>query len=72
MCLGNERIPVRGDVVSVLDGRLAKSMADLTAILGAEKRPGDVVRLAVVRDGSPLAAEVEVGDRPETGARSSQ
>ncbi len=63
-----ERAGLRpGDVVEALDGKELESFEDLRARVG-DKRPGDVVRLRVRRDGSIVDLEVTLEAKPHTAS----
>ena len=65
--IGNQRVPVGGDIITAIDGRPVRSTADLTSYFLAEKRPGDVVRVDVRRDDQPRTIAVTLGERPAEG-----
>lgn len=50
----------RGDVLVQFDGKPVVTLHDFTYAL-REKRPGDIVRVVVVRDGQEIAADVKLG-----------
>src|SRR4051794_36277599 len=58
-----EQLLIGGDVVIALDGTPTSDADDLRKALGAHK-PGDTVRLEVVRDGQQRTVEVTLGNRP--------
>jgi serine protease Do len=63
-----ERAGLRpGDVVEALDGTAVTSFEDLRARVG-DKRPGDVVKLRVRRDGSTLDLDVTLEAKPQTSS----
>jgi len=53
-----------GDVIVAVDGRSVGSVEELAAYLDGEKKPGDTVRLQVVRDGDELALEAALAEWP--------
>ena len=53
-----------GDVIVAVDGRSVGSVEELAAYLDGEKKPGDTVRLKVVRDGDELALEAALAEWP--------
>jgi len=57
-------VPGGGDVVVAVDGRNVESIDELAAYLDGEKKPGDTVRLQVVRDGDELALEAALAEWP--------
>ena len=65
--VGNQRIPVGGDVITAVDGRPIKSMDDLTVYLDAERRPGEEVTLSIVRGGNAQTLKVTLGEQPAEG-----
>jgi S1-C subfamily serine protease len=61
---GAEKAGVKvGDVVVAVDGADVRSMDDLILLIRRHKA-GDVVKLKLLRSGSPLELSVTVGDRP--------
>lgn len=56
-----------GDVVEALDGEPVRTFEDLRARVG-DKRPGEVVKLRVQRDGSALELDVTLDAKPETAS----
>ncbi len=63
--VGNFLVNVGGDIIQAVDGEKIASVDDLTAVLDDKKKPGDEVRVDVVRDGKPLSIVVRLGDLPE-------
>lgn len=59
------RVPVGGDVILAVDGTSMESFEDLASYLALETRPGDTVRLTVLRDGTERTVEVTLDSRPE-------
>ncbi|MEC7946641.1 MAG: trypsin-like peptidase domain-containing protein [Myxococcota bacterium] len=55
-----------GDVLTTLDGAPVGDSAAVVRAIGSRK-PGDVVKLGVVRDGRDRTIKVSLGDRPEEG-----
>src|SRR3990170_1319835 len=53
-----------GDVIVAVNGRSVGSVEELAAYLDGEKKPGDTVRLQVVRDGDELALEAALAEWP--------
>jgi putative serine protease PepD len=64
--VGNFMVSVGGDIIRNLDGEPIATVDDLTAFLDDRKRVGDDVRVAVVREGRPLAVTVRLGELPES------
>jgi S1-C subfamily serine protease len=61
---GVRRIPTGGDVVVEADGKSIHSFEDLLSHVALETRPGDEVRLTVLRGGERREVTVKVGERP--------
>ncbi len=61
--VGNTRLIVGGDVVVEADGLAIASSEELQRVLRG-KKPGDTVRLTVVRDGKRTTLPVTLGGRP--------
>jgi len=59
-----ETISVGGDVIVAIDDRPVRQFDDLLIHLVRTKRPGDTVRLTVVRDGEEQQVTVTLGERP--------
>lgn len=57
-------IGVGGDVIVAIDDRPVRQFDDLLIHLVRSKRPGDTVRLTVVRDGKEREVTVTLGERP--------
>jgi 2-alkenal reductase len=57
--------PAGGDVVVRIDGEEVANFADLLTYIALETRPGDTVRLTVIRDGGLQDVDVTVGVRPD-------
>ena len=53
-----------GDLIINLEGRNINSYEDLVALLFASYRPGDTIRLQVLRGNNEFPVEVELGSRP--------
>ena len=60
----NERIPRGGDVITAVDGQAVEDVAQITDRLNG-KKPGDTVRLTIVRDGREQQLEVTLQAWPE-------
>ena len=50
-----------GDVITELDGKSITDAGQLQMLVG-QRRPGDTIRLAVMRDDKPASVEVKLGD----------
>jgi len=59
-----ERVPVGGDVVLAMDDTGLTRVEDLSSFLALRTSPGDVIDLAVLRDGQRRTVELELGRRP--------
>ena len=57
--------PRGGDIITAIDGVEINTMADLIAHLVETKRPGDKIKLKVLRDGGQTEIPVILGRRPE-------
>ena len=57
-------VPVGGDVIVGIDGHELASHEELTRHLITATRPGDVVELELLRDGSTIVTTVTLGERP--------
>lgn len=55
------------DVIVSLDGAPVKSSEELVRAIGT-RRPGEVVKLAVIREGKEKSVSVTLGERPDEGA----
>lgn len=56
-----------GDVIEALDGEPVRDFEDLRARVG-DKRPGEVVRLTVKRDGSTVELDATLEAKPESAS----
>jgi S1-C subfamily serine protease len=56
-------VPVGGDAIVAIDGTAIQTPADVAAAIAAH-RPGDRVRLAVLRHGTTRDIEVTLGNAP--------
>lgn len=59
------RIPVGGDVLLAVDGTEVRSLEDLASHLALRTRPGDTIRLTVLRGGTERTLELTLGSRSE-------
>ena len=62
--IGGQPIPAGGDIVVGIDGRPVSTAGSIIAYIENNKRPGDQVTLAIVRNGQPLDVVVTLGERP--------
>ncbi|MBS1870682.1 MAG: trypsin-like peptidase domain-containing protein [Actinobacteria bacterium] len=69
--LNGARIMLGGDVIRSFDGRRVDSMSDLTAEI-AKHRPGDGVRLGILRSGDPKTLTVTLGTAPRVAPTQTQ
>jgi S1-C subfamily serine protease len=53
-----------GDVIVGIDGQLVKELTDLVVYIERNKRPGDSVILAIIRDGQEIDTPLQLGERP--------
>jgi S1-C subfamily serine protease len=60
-----QELQLGGDVIQSFDGRPLRTMAELTEAI-ARRRPGDRVRLGVLRDGRTRELAVTLGTAPRT------
>lgn len=59
-----QRIAVGGDVIRAIDGQSLATGEDLGSYLALNTRPGDTVKLRILRDGNEQTVGVELGARP--------
>lgn len=59
-----ETIGVGGDIIVAIDDRPVRQFDDLLIHLVRTTRPGDTVRLTVIRDGQEQEVRVTLGERP--------
>ena len=57
---------ILGDVITAIDGKGIKLQRDLFQILD-EKRPGDKIKLEILRDGQNMVFDIELGGRQLSG-----
>jgi len=57
-------VALGGDVIRRLDGRSVASMDDVAAIV-SDRKPGDTVKIDLLRDGRTRTVTVSLGQRPE-------
>jgi S1-C subfamily serine protease len=69
--LGGARIMLGGDVIRSFDGTAIDSMSDLTAEI-AQHRPGDKVRLGILRSGDAKQLTVTLGTAPRVAPSQTQ
>jgi S1-C subfamily serine protease len=61
--VGGETVLVGGDIITSVDGKTVRTNDDVTRLIG-ERRPGDRVRLEIIRDGTRRTVSVKLGRRP--------
>jgi S1-C subfamily serine protease len=61
--IGGEPVRAGGDIVVSVDDTRVTSADDVSQLIGSHK-PGDVVRLQIVRDGKQRTITVRLGRRP--------
>ncbi len=64
--VGNFMMNVGGDIIQALDGQKITGVDDLTAFLDEQKKPGDDLRVDILRDGKPETVLVRLGELPES------
>jgi len=62
--LGRYRVPLGGDIITMLDDEEIGDYQDLTVYLETETRVGDAVDVTVLRDGEEQTLQVTLGTRP--------
>jgi S1-C subfamily serine protease len=58
-------LPSGGDIIVAVDGQTVASVEDLAGYLDTQKRPGDTVKLQVLRDGQELSLEATLAQWPD-------
>lgn len=59
------RLATGGDIITAIDGSPVTQMSDLISYLDDQTRPGDVVTLSILRDGSPMQVQVTLAPRQD-------
>lgn len=62
--VAGQQLGVGGDLIIAIDDQMVTSMDDLIVYLVKHTRPGDKIRLAVLRDGDEITVEVILAPRP--------
>lgn len=62
--IDGQTIPLGGDVIVEVDGRLVRSVTDLSVYMERNTHPGDSANLVVIRDGEEMSLIVTLGERP--------
>ncbi len=57
-------IKIGGDVIVGIDGLNVRTLNDLVVYTERNKRPGDIVSLAIIRDGQEMTKSLTLGERP--------
>jgi len=57
-------IKIGGDVIVGIDGLNVRTLNDLVVYTERNKRPGDIVSLAIIRDGQEITKSLTLGERP--------
>ena len=65
---GRNVIYVGGDIITSVNGMKTNSMADLYSAL-EDNKPGDIVKVEVVRGGKPVTLNITLADREEATSR---
>jgi serine protease Do len=61
--VGNTRLVVGGDIIVEADGQAISSAEELQRLMRT-KKPGDKMRLGVVREGRRVDLSMTLGERP--------
>lgn len=64
--VNGQSIPVGGDVVTAIDGQPVRSFDDLLIYIALETRPGQEVKLSILRGGETQEVSVRLETRPES------
>ncbi len=62
--IGGRDIKIGGDVIVGIDGLNVRTLNDLVVYTERNKRPGDIVSLAIIRDGQEITKSLTLGERP--------
>jgi S1-C subfamily serine protease len=65
--VAGEDLPIGGDIIVAIDGKPVKTNSEVAELISA-KRPGDKVRIDVLRDKQRKTITVTLGKRPTSGA----
>jgi S1-C subfamily serine protease len=63
--VGGQQMMLGGDIVTKVDGKAIRTGEQLATLVAAHK-PGDEIKLTIVRDGKVQALTVKLGNRPST------
>jgi S1-C subfamily serine protease len=69
--VNGQQVMLGGDVVQTLDGKPVTSMSALSGMI-ATRKPGNTVRLGILRDGQTKQVVVTLGTAPKTAPGASQ
>jgi 2-alkenal reductase len=58
------QVDIGGDVVTAVDGQSLRSFDDLLLYIAVNARPGQSIRLTILRDGKQQDVDVILGARP--------
>lgn len=61
---GTDELPSGGDVITEVDGEEMTSIDELASYLDENKKPGDTVKLTVVRDGEEISVQATLAEWP--------
>ncbi|HVF77858.1 MAG TPA: trypsin-like peptidase domain-containing protein [Solirubrobacteraceae bacterium] len=61
--VGAETLRLGGDIIKAVDGKKVRDSDDVSQLIG-DRRPGDKVRLEILRDGTRQTLTVTLGRRP--------
>lgn len=62
--IDGREIKIGGDVIVGIDGLNVRTLNDLVVYTERNKRPGDIVSLAIIRDGQEIIKSFTLGERP--------
>jgi S1-C subfamily serine protease len=63
--VGGSSIELGGDIITSVDGKSVAAGNDLSTLIGSHK-PGDTVKLGLLRQGKHVSVSVKLGSRPNT------
>jgi S1-C subfamily serine protease len=65
--INGEPVQLGGDIIQSVDGKPVRSADDLASLVGSHK-PGDEVKIGLIRDGKRKAVTAKLGNRPNAGS----
>jgi 2-alkenal reductase len=68
--VGPRQVTVGGDIIVAIDGQRVRRPEEFVAFLELNKKAGESVTLAIVRDGQQREVQVTLGERPRPTSRS--